>query len=232
MKPFSLIIPVYNEENILENNFRTLKEYCDSLETPYEIIFISNGSTDNTNKIGIELQNQYQHVKFLSIPEKGIGRAFKKGIPESAYEHIIFIDADLAVELPFIKISNQLLEHYVIVLGAKIKGLQNRGIIRKFGSFTFYLAVLFIIGLTYVDYAPGAKAYQKNFLLKYFKYIDDFTNFVLNLTFIASKKNELIIEMPINCEDNRKSRFNLLNEAFIKYWGLFSLKFRYMFNKI
>lgn len=230
--PFTIIVPVYNEENILKRNTETLINYSNSLQVPYEIILVSNGSNDNTDKIGIELQNQHKQVKFLSIPEKGIGRAFKKGIPESSYEHIIFIDADLAVELTFLKISNQLLEHYVIVLGAKIKGLQNRGFIRKFGSFTFYLAVLFIMGLTYVDYAPGAKAYRKSFLLKYFTYIDDYTSFVLNLTFIASKKNELIIEMPINCEDNRKSRFNLLQEAFSKYKGLLSLKLKDIFKKL
>jgi hypothetical protein len=86
--------------------------------------------------------------------------------------------------------------------------------------------------LKYVDYSPGAKAYKKSFLLKYFNYIDDYTSFVLNLTFIASIKKEPIAEIPIACEDRRKSRFNLWREAVSKYRGLFYLKFKQLFGKL
>ena len=230
MKPFSLIIPALNEEEILEKNVKTLIHYSDRLKTPYELIVISNGSDDASDAIGKELQEQYSQVRFFSLPRRGVGRAFKKGIAESSYDHIIFMDADLSAELSFIEKTDLLLESNVMVLGAKIKGLQHRGIIRKTGSFMFYLSVLLLMGMKYVDYAPGAKAYRKDFLLRNFKYIDDYTSFVLNLTFIASVKKEPVVEIPIGCEDSRRSKFNLLKEAFSKYGGLLSLKFKYLFR--
>jgi len=206
--------------------------YLAHLCSDYEILIVSNGSTDSGDKIGMALEDQYSQVRFFSLPERGVGRAFKKGISEARYDHIIFMDADLSSDLSFIKESSQLLEKYVLILGSKIKGLQNRGFMRKVGSCVFFLAVFSVMRLKYVDYAPGAKAYQKSFLMKYFRYIDDYTSFVLNLTFIATTKKEPVIEIPILCEDRRKSRFNLYKEAISKFRGLFSLKLRQVLGKL
>jgi glycosyltransferase involved in cell wall biosynthesis len=232
MKPFTIIVPVYNEEEVIAGNVQKLIDYSNTLSTPYEIIAVSNGSTDASVKTGQELQQKHPQFKFIALPEKGVGRAFKHGILEARYDHIIFMDADLSADLVFIKKSNELLDKHVLVLGTKIKGLQNRSLFRKMGSFIFYLSVLSLMGLKYVDYAPGAKAYRKGFLLKYFDYIDDHTSFVLNLTFIAAVKHEPIVEVTIACDDRRKSRFNLWIEAGSKYRGLFSLKLRQIFGKL
>ncbi len=232
MHPFTLILPAYNEEKILKANVEKLTVYLTPICSDYEIIIVSNGSDDSTENIGTALQESSSQVKFFSLPKRGVGRAFKKGISQSQYDRIIFMDADLSSDLSFIKESNQLLDKYVLVLGAKIKGLQNRGFMRKMGSCVFFLSVLTVMGLKYVDYAPGAKAYQKDFLMKYFEYIDDYTSFVLNLTFVGTVKKEAIVEIPILCEDLRKSRFNLYKEAISKYRGLFSLKFRQLLGKL
>jgi glycosyltransferase involved in cell wall biosynthesis len=228
MKPFSVIVPAFNEEELLAQNTARLADHCRGLNTPFEIIIVSNGSTDRTEAIGRALKD----VRFYALPAKGVGRAFKQGIKAARYDHIIFMDADLSADLSFIKEANAKLDSHVLVLGTKIGGLQNRSLFRKMGSFVFYLSVLALMGLRYVDYAPGAKAYQKGFLLKYFNYIDDHTSFVLNLTFIAAVKHEPIVEVAIACDDRRKSRFNLWIEAGSKYRGLISLKLRQVFGQL
>lgn len=232
MHPYTVIVPVYNEEDLLRDSVEKLMAYLTSLDTAYEIVIVSNGSTDTSEQIGATLAQEYAVVKFFSLPERGVGRAFKKGIAEARYEHIIFLDADLSSDLVFIQEANRLLNTHVLVLGSKIKGLQNRGLLRKVGSLTFYLSVVMVMGMKYVDYAPGAKAYQKNFLLRYLKYIDNYTSFVLNLAFIASEKKEPVVEIPIRCSDTRKSRFNLFWEALSKYRGLVSLKMRQVVGKL
>src|SRR3989339_2192753 len=123
MQPFSIIVPVYNEEEILENSTAKLIAYSNQLGVEYEIVLVSNGSTDKTEEVGGKLDKQYANVKFCAIPEKGVGRAFKKGIEASKYEHIIFMDADLSAELSFIEKANQQLDNHVLVLGTKINGL-------------------------------------------------------------------------------------------------------------
>jgi len=232
MKPFSIIVPVYNEEAILSQSIQKLIQYADTLDLLYEIIIVSNGSTDTSDAVGKTLVRQYGQVKYYSIPEKGVGRAFKIGIKASQYDHIIFIDADLSADLAFIELSNRHLDKNALVLGAKIKGLQNRSLFRKFGSLVFYLSVRIIMGIKYVDYAPGAKAYQKKFLETYFNYIGDYTSFVLNLTYIATIKKIPLTEIPIACDDRRESRFNLWREAASKYRGLVTLKYKQMIDAI
>lgn len=227
MKPFTVFIPAFNEEELLAQSVGHLTEYIKRLNCPYEIIVVSNGSTDRTEEIGKKLP-----VKFFSIKPKGVGRAFKQGLAATRYENIIFMDADLSADLSFIEKANALLDKNVIVLGTKINGLQNRSLFRKLGSLVFYLSVLTVMGLKYTDYAPGAKAYRKSFLEKYRDYIDDHTSFVLNLTFVASVKNEPIAEITIACDDRRKSRFNLWREAMSKYQGLFSLKFKQLSGRL
>jgi glycosyltransferase involved in cell wall biosynthesis len=232
MKPFTVIIPVYNEEEILKANIQRLITYNLSLNTSFEIIAVSNGSTDTSVEIGCQLEKQFPQFKIISLPDRGVGRAFKHGILEAKYEHIIFMDADLSADLVFINEADQLLVDHVLVLGTKIGGLQNRSLFRKAGSFVFYLSVLGLTGLRYTDYAPGAKAYRKSFLKKYFDYIDDFTSFVLNLTFVATVKKEPIAEAAIACDDRRQSRFNLWREAVSKYRGLFGLKLGQIMGKL
>ena len=147
MTPFSIFVPVYNEEGILRQNIETLIRYCDDLDSPYEIIVVSNGSTDTSDDIGESLTSQFIQIKYFSLPEKGVGRAFKKGLLESEYDHLIFMDANLSANLFFIQKANQLLDKNVMVLGAKIKGLQNRSVLRKMGSLVFFLSVLFVMGM-------------------------------------------------------------------------------------
>ena len=161
-----------------------------------------------------------------------MGRAFKRGIAAAQYDHIVFMDADLSAELAFIELSGRHLTENALVLGTKIKGLQNRSLFRKFGSLVFFLSVRFVMGMKYVDYAPGAKAYRKSFLEKYFDYIDDYTSFVLNLTYIATIKKIPLVEIPIACDDRRESRFNLWREAASKYRGLVTLKYKQMIDAI
>ncbi len=232
MKPFTVIIPVYNEEELLEANVRKLITYNLSLKTPFEVIAVSNGSTDRSAEIGRRLERELPQFNFFSLPERGVGRAFKRGILEAGHENIIFMDADLSADLAFVNQAERLLDKNALVLGTKIGGLQNRSLFRRLGSFVFYLSVLALTGLRYTDYAPGAKAYRKSFLEKYFNYIDDFTSFVLNLTFVAQVKREPVAEVAIACDDRRRSRFNLWREAVSKYRGLFGLKLGQMTGKL
>jgi len=232
MKPYTLIVPVYNEEEVLEKNMEALMEHANRLGVEYEVVAVSNGSSDESENIGRALEGNHPRFRFFALPKKGVGRAFKLGIREARHEHIIFMDADLSADLSFIGKADRLLDENVLVLGAKFKGLQNRSLFRKMGSFVFYLSVLFLMGMNYVDYAPGAKAYRRSFLLEYFSYIDDLTSFVLNLTFIATVKKLPVKEIPIECDDRRKSRFNLWQEAASKYRGLLSLKFKKLLGRL
>lgn len=226
MKPISINIPIYNEEILLVHNIEQLIDFLDKLKTDYEIIIVSNGSTDKSIPLGNGLQNKYSKVKFISLPKKGVGRAFKKAVEAAKYDHIISLDVDLSVDLSFIKEANTLLEDNVMVIGSKIMGSQKRSFTRKIGSGIYIYFTKTFFRLSLHDFSIGAKGFQRQFVMENINAIDPHTGYVLNLAYAATRGGKKVIEIPIKCIDLRKSRFNLLTEAFYRFSMLFKLALR------
>lgn len=223
MKPFTINIPIYNEEAILAANIRTLINFLDGLKTEYEIIIVSNGSNDRSNEIGLSLQKEFPQLHYFSLPQKGVGLAFKKAVVEAKFNHLISLDIDLSVNFSFIKTANLLLDEYCLVIGSKITGSQNRSMIRTFGSSLFIYLTKLLLGVSCHDFSIGAKGFSKNFVQKNLDRIDNYTVYVLNLIYLAHRSGQRIVEIPINCQDFRHSKFNLFQEALYKFIMLFKI---------
>ncbi len=222
----SIIIPVYNEEKILEKNVRKLSKFLKDEKIKNEIIICDNGSTDKTSEIGKFLEKRMKNVRYLRIDKKAPGLAFKEGILKAKSKKIISLDADLTINYKsFIKRALRLLEEYEMVIGSKISGRQKRSFFRKFISFVFILLCRILLGLKFTDYSIGAKAYKKEFLLKFIDNIDEWTFYPVKLAYFSKK----CIEIPVACNDKRKSRFNIFYEIFYRFKNLiiFTLKVKY-----
>lgn len=86
---FSIIIPLYNKENAIEN---TLKSVFNQSFTDYEVIVINDGSTDKSE----EKVNVFSdaRLRLISTENKGVSQARNVGISESRGKLIAFLDAD------------------------------------------------------------------------------------------------------------------------------------------
>jgi glycosyltransferase involved in cell wall biosynthesis len=112
-KPFvSVVVPAYNESEILEQNLETLYRYMEYLEHSYdwEIIIINDGSRDNTGALaeGFALAKPYVRVIHHRI-NSGLGRALRTGFAAANGEYIVTLDIDLSytpehIELLLIRI--------------------------------------------------------------------------------------------------------------------------------
>ena len=225
-RPFSVVVPVYNEEKILIKNSEKLISYLDQLDTPYEIFIGSNGSTDNTDKLGIQLSKKYPQIKFFTFKNKGVGRVFKKAVKDANYETIITLDVDLPTSFDFIPNSLNLIKSCDIVLGSK-KKKQERAAYRKIFSAGFAFLVKLLLNLNFSDYAPNTKTYRKSAISEHLHKIDNGTIYVLQLLHFANKKNKKIEEIPVTCVDTRKSKFNLFKEIKHKFVNLLSIWWRH-----
>ncbi|MDY6861925.1 MAG: glycosyltransferase [Thermodesulfobacteriota bacterium] len=226
MEPFSIIIPVFNEEEIIIQNTKKLVDYLNQLDTPYEIIIGSNGSTDKTVSLGKMMEEEFKQITFFHLFQRGVGKAFKKGILLARFERIISLDMDLSTELSFIKDSLRLLYEYDIIIGSKKMGTQKRKLIRKLGSDGFILCSKVLLGLNYKDYSIGAKAYKKSVILEYLNRVNSGTSYVIEIVYYAKRDGFKIIESPVLCVDFRKSKFNLIHEGYYRFSHLFKLYIR------
>lgn len=224
MNPLSVFIPVYNEEEIIVGNTERLIAYLDTLMIGYEIIIVSNGSTDKTPELGEYLQKIHREVKFACISQKAPGSALKQGLLMASHENIITADMDLSVDMDFIRVANSLLSQgFDLVVGSKRMGTQKRSVMRKIASTAFIISAMLLLGLSFDDYSLAAKAYKKSILEKCLDRLKGGTFYVIEVLYFASRNNYKIVEVPVGCDDNRKSRFNLLHEGLYRFGNLFML---------
>jgi len=104
----SIIIPVFNENESLELLYIEIKEVVDKLERQVEIIFVDDGSTDNTTEIILNFIKENIDKKTFKLNElnKNFGKGFavKIGMLFSIADIYFFMDADLST--PLFEINN------------------------------------------------------------------------------------------------------------------------------
>ena len=86
---FSVIIPTYNQANLLE---RCLKSVTQQTFKNYEVIIVDNYSTDNTSKV---VKKFGKKIKYFKIRNRGvIAKSRNLGIKKSKGKWICFLDSD------------------------------------------------------------------------------------------------------------------------------------------
>ncbi|WP_223598678.1 glycosyltransferase family 2 protein [Chryseobacterium sp. GVT01B] len=97
MKKISIVIPAYNEEGNVAMIHQKIKEVFDGLPNyDFEIIFVNDGSRDNTQQKLEELSNQYDEVKFIEFSRNfGHQPAVKAGMDSAQGNAVISMDGDL-----------------------------------------------------------------------------------------------------------------------------------------
>ncbi|MDD5722284.1 MAG: glycosyltransferase family 2 protein [Syntrophales bacterium] len=225
MPSVAIFVPVYNEEKILSENVVHLMSYLDGVLPGYEIIIVSNGSTDSTVEIGEKLATAYPEITFSHTHERGVGHAFRRGVSLARADRIIAIDADLTTDADFIPRACKLLDTYDIVIGSKKRGIQERSAVRIMGSDLFILFARVLLGLPYGDYSIGAKAYRREVIMRYLDCVGGGSSYVIDIIYRSWRDRARIIEAPVRCSDTRKSHFNLVHEGIYRFYRLFGLWF-------
>lgn len=137
MVEFSIVIPVYNEEENVSELHRRLGTVMERLGT-YEIIFVDDGSSDNSWQIIKDLHERDSNVKGLSFSRNfGHHIAITAGLDHAKGETIILMDGDLQdppEEIP--KLYRKLKEGYELVYG--IRKEKKDSILKRFASFVFW----------------------------------------------------------------------------------------------
>jgi dolichol-phosphate mannosyltransferase len=97
MKKISIVIPAHNEEGNVALVYQKIKKVFDGLERyRFEIIFVNDGSRDNTQQKLEELSEQFEEVKFIEFSRNfGHQPAVKAGMDNASGNAVISMDGDL-----------------------------------------------------------------------------------------------------------------------------------------
>ena len=160
----SLVIPLLDEEGSLEELHNWIVEIMESNDYSYELIFIDDGSNDNSwNIIGsLSLKNKnVRGIKFLK--NFGKSQALHAGFDIAKGDVVITMDADLQDSPAEIPEMYNLIKHnnFDLVSGWKKKRYDNF-FAKNLPSKLFNWAASKVSGIKLNDFNCGLKAYQNN----------------------------------------------------------------------
>lgn len=138
-KLLSLIVPVFNEEEVLPASFERMDEAMKALGYPYEIIYTNDGSRDGSMEILRSIANDNPHVKVLSFSRNfGHQLAVTAAMDHAGGDALIIIDVDLQ-DPP--EVIAQLVDSWEkgadIAYGKRAKR-EGETIFKKFTAFCYY----------------------------------------------------------------------------------------------
>ncbi|NLI57293.1 MAG: glycosyltransferase family 2 protein [Clostridium sp.] len=135
----SVVVPLYNEEEVILETYKRLKKVLDSTNESYEIIFVNDGSRDKTEEMAHEICNNDPKIKLINFARNfGHQIAITAGMDFSEGQAIVVIDADLQDPPELIpKMLEKWKEGYDVVYGKRL-AREGETFFKKFTAKVFY----------------------------------------------------------------------------------------------
>ncbi|MGL4370551.1 MAG: glycosyltransferase family 2 protein [Spirochaetota bacterium] len=232
----SIVLPVYNEEENIELQYKRIIETVTPLKKSFEIIFVDDGSRDKSFELLSHIAKKDKRVKVVQFRRNfGQTAAMAAGIDHSIGEVIVFMDADLQNEPADIaKLLDKIEEGYDVVSGWR-SNRKDRLISRKIPSKIANRLISKVTGVPLHDLGCSLKAYRSD-VLKKVKLYGEMHRFIpIHASWVGAK----IIELPVGHHPRQfgKSKYGLkrtfkvmLDLMTVKFLGTFATKPIYLYG--
>ena len=222
----SVIIPVYNEEGLLETAITDLVAKLKESPLVYEVIVAENGSKDETPRIADDLAKKFRNLRVLHLPEPNYGAALRKGIEEAAGEICICDEIDIC-DVGFYRNAIDLLtsgEAELVVGSKRHKEAQDkRPLVRRLGTWVINFLLRVLLGFKGTD-THGLKAFKRKRLLPVVEScIVDKDLFASEFVIRAERAGISIVEVPLKVREKRPPSINLFRRVPNVLWNLVRL---------
>ena len=228
-----IVIPVLNEEIDLPRCVDKLSSYCESQMNDYDwaICIADNGSTDNTQRISMELSETLDRVTYIREEKRGRGRAIKRAWSESEADLFAYMDVDLSTGLEALPKATYMVQSRLcdiaigsrLVTGSQVLGRSlRRGFISRCYSMLF--RSLFLVSFS--DAQCGFKVISSDSVRRLVPaVVDNGWFFDTELLIIAEKSGYKVKEIPVIWTDDPHSKVNIFSTAWKDIKGLLRLRF-------
>lgn len=212
----SFVIPVYNEEKILEESVTTLCDALRGLGWSFEIILAENGSRDATPAIGEQLGERYPEVAMLRHPEPNYGGALRAGILRARGRFVICEEIDLC-DIAFHERAIGLLRDgdADMVVGSKaMRGADDtRPIGRRVATRVYNGMLRVAVGFRGTD-THGLKAFVRDAVTPVVRAcVVEHDVFASELVVRAHRRGLRVLEIPVDVREKRAPSIGLLRRV-------------------
>jgi glycosyltransferase involved in cell wall biosynthesis len=149
----SVVMPAYNEEDIIEEVARKCAGYLGGVCPDYEVVIVNDGSKDRTGEILDKLHAENPRIRPVHQANKGYGGALQMGFKSAIKEYVFFMDSDNQFDITELDRLIPHLGHVDVVLGYRKHRQDHFG--RKLNAFGWKCLVnsLFRLGVRDIDCA-------------------------------------------------------------------------------
>jgi glycosyltransferase involved in cell wall biosynthesis len=227
-----IVIPVYNEEHVLERSVETLRSFvAQHLPCSCRVLVADNASTDGTLAVAQDLARRYEDVDYLHIPQKGRGRALRKAWLDSEADVVSYMDVDLSTDLMAFPplIAAILEEGYDVAIGTRLgPGSQtNRSPRREFISRTYNLLIKVLFFTRFSDAQCGFKALSRRAAQELVPLIENQEWFFdTELLLLADKGGYRIKEVPVRWVEDPDTRVRIAQTVAEDLRGLLRVRLK------
>jgi glycosyltransferase involved in cell wall biosynthesis len=205
----SLVIPVFNEQENLGQLYKQITASCEKLNKSYEVIFIDDGSTDDSLNVLIRLQKKDSRIRVIRL-RKNFGQtaALSAGFDYSRGDIIVTLDADLQNDPEDIgMLILKMEEGYDLVSGWR-KKRKDKLLTRRIPSMIANWLISMITRVKLHDYGCTLKAFRRD-VVKNINLYGEMHRFI---PAIASNIGINIAEVEVNHRPRRhgKSKYSLM----------------------
>jgi glycosyltransferase involved in cell wall biosynthesis len=211
-----VVIPVYNEEEALEENVELLLAYLRA-EFPFRfrVTIADNASTDSTGWIASVLAAQHAEVATLSIDRKGRGLALRTAWLASHADVVSYMDVDLSTNLEsFLPLVAPILSgHSELAIGTRLAHHAHvrRRLKREVLSRGYNRLVHAAFRASFSDAQCGFKAVRADIAQRLLPLVrDDGWFFDTELLLVAERNGMRIHEVPVDWIEDLDSRVDLV----------------------
>ena len=227
-RPFiDVVVPVLNEEKILQQSITTLDEYmAKRLPYRYQITIADNGSQDKTLEIAKNLAEKHQSVQVVSLAERGRGRALKQVWQNSPADILTYMDVDLSTSLDdFLPMIQPLVAGEAgVAIGSRLMkdSRTSRGVKREFISRCYNKIIKWTSRTKFSDAQCGFKAIRRDVAAKFLPKIKDNEWFFDTELLIKTERAGVPIhEQPVTWIEDTDSRVKIVKTAVDDLKGLY-----------
>ncbi len=213
----SIVIPVYNEEGILQGSVLELQQKLKPFGWSYEILLCENGSRDRTVEIGKHMEAEHApQVRMLSIGQPNYGLAMKTGILEARGTFVICDEIDLC-DTEFYARALALLERSdtELVVGSKamVGSNDQRPLFRRMATRVYNGMLRAVCQYSGTD-THGLKAFRREALTDTARRcVLDRDVFASEFVIRAHREGKKVLEIPFTVREKRPPSINLVKRV-------------------
>lgn len=222
MFELSVIIPVYNEEESVEILLTELTQVLSKLNYRFEVIFVDDGSTDNTVSRLRKLAITEDSLRIICHKHNyGQSTALVTGARAAQYPLLVTLDGDGQndpLDIPNLLVLMN--DDKTVVFGSRVKRQDN--VLKKISSYTGRLFRRWVLNDSCSDSGCSLKVFPK----KAFLGLPHFNHLHRFLPTLFMRAGYTIINVPVNHRERRfgVSKYGVMNRVFVGVYDLIGVR--------